>query len=44
MGTILVEKVDGDYNNIVGLPLRVTLKLIEQVLTPELASEDEEEV
>lgn len=44
MGTILVERVEGDYNNIVGLPIRTTLKLMEQVLNPEITSEDEEEV
>lgn len=44
MGAVLVERVEGDYCNIVGLPLRSTLKLIEQVLNPEITSEDEEEV
>ncbi|KKY25606.1 putative acetylserotonin methytransferase-like protein [Phaeomoniella chlamydospora] len=32
-GSILVDKVEGDYNNVVGLPLRATLKLIELVMT-----------
>ena len=31
-GAILVDKVEGDYNNVVGLPLRATLKLIELVM------------
>lgn len=44
MGAILVERVEGDYGNIVGLPLRPTLKLIEKVLSAEPTSDDEEEV
>jgi septum formation protein len=40
MGSILVEKIDGTFDNVVGLPLRATLQLIEKVLTPE----EEEEV
>ena len=32
MGALLVEKVDGNFENVVGLPLRVTLRLIEKVL------------
>ncbi|KAL1302775.1 hypothetical protein AAFC00_003122 [Neodothiora populina] len=43
MGAILVERVNGDYGNIVGLPLRPTLKLIEQVMNPGIASDGEEE-
>ena len=31
-GSILVETVDGDYNNVVGLPLRATLDLIQKVM------------
>lgn len=31
-GSILVEKIDGSFDNIVGLPLRVLLKLIEKVV------------
>ncbi|TKX22962.1 Maf-like protein [Elsinoe australis] len=38
-GAILVEKIDGSFDNVVGLPLRVTLQLIEKVMNP-----DEEEV
>ncbi|MCJ1476392.1 hypothetical protein MMC13_005058 [Lambiella insularis] len=30
IGAILVEKIDGSFDNVVGLPLRVTLKLIEK--------------
>lgn len=39
IGTLLVEKVDGDYNNVVGLPLRATMRLIEKVLR--IAEEDD---
>ena len=31
-GAILVEKIDGSFDNVVGLPLRTTLKLIGKVL------------
>jgi len=41
MGSILVEGITGDYNNVVGLPLRATLQLIERVMNP--AEEEEEE-
>jgi septum formation protein len=45
MGALLVEKIDGDYNNVVGMPLRATLKLMESVLqtaADEEASSDSE--
>lgn len=32
VGGILVEKIDGSFDNVVGLPLRVVLKLIEKVV------------
>ena len=32
MGTLLVERIDGTWDNVVGLPLRATLRLIEKVL------------
>lgn len=35
-GAILVEYVHGDYNNVVGLPLRATLQLIERVMVPDV--------
>ncbi|RVD86977.1 uncharacterized protein DFL_005227 [Arthrobotrys flagrans] len=34
LGTILVESVNGSYDNVVGLPLRGTLKAIENVIFP----------
>lgn len=32
IGSILVEKIDGTFDNVVGLPLRATLQLIETVI------------
>lgn len=32
MGSILVEKIEGTFDNVVGLPLRATLQLIEKVV------------
>jgi septum formation protein len=43
MGAILVEKIDGSYDNVVGLPLNATMKLIGQVLNPHLEAEEEDE-
>jgi len=41
-GSILVEKIEGSFDNVVGLPLRATLKVIEKVLSnDELEEEDE---
>jgi septum formation protein len=37
VGSILVEKIDGSFDNVVGLPLRTTLRLIEKVM----ANDDE---
>ena len=41
LGTILVERIEGSWDNVVGLPLRATLKLIERCL--DQADEVEEE-
>ncbi|KAF2820449.1 Maf-domain-containing protein [Ophiobolus disseminans] len=49
-GSILIERIEGSYDNVVGLPLRALLKLIEKVMEPEenldddlfVAEEDEE--
>ncbi|KAF1851295.1 Maf-domain-containing protein [Cucurbitaria berberidis CBS 394.84] len=34
-GSILIERIEGSYDNVVGLPLRATLRLIEKVMEPE---------
>ena len=42
MGSILIEKIEGTHDNVVGLPLRATLRSIEKVMThDELADEFE---
>ncbi|CAG8924266.1 unnamed protein product [Penicillium salamii] len=41
LGSILVEKVDGSYDNVIGLPLKATLKLIEAVMAK---ADDEEDM
>ncbi|GAD98267.1 hypothetical protein CPC735_010230 [Paecilomyces variotii No. 5] len=33
LGSILVEKIDGSADNVIGLPLKTTLKLIEKVMS-----------
>ena len=47
IGAILVEKIDGSFDNVVGLPLRATLQLIEKVFDQddddELAPFEDEE-
>ena len=32
MGAVLVERIEGSYDNVVGLPLRTTVNLLEKVL------------
>ena len=39
MGSLLVERIEGSWDNVVGLPLRATLALIEKAV---LNQEDEE--
>lgn len=39
LGSILVEKIDGSYDNVVGLPLKATLKIIEAVM---LSADDDD--
>lgn len=44
MGSLLVEKIDGAFDNVVGLPVRATLALIERVvLNQDAEDEDEDE-
>lgn len=43
-GAMLIKKIEGSYDNVVGLPLRSTLKIIEQVMSrDDELGEDEEE-
>lgn len=45
MGSILIEKINGTFDNVVGLPLRSTLRLIEQVIVnPEIQEEVDEAI
>ncbi|KAM0719798.1 hypothetical protein Q7P37_003932 [Cladosporium fusiforme] len=40
VGSILVEKIDGTFDNVVGLPLRATLQVIESVVVEPEVAED----
>jgi septum formation protein len=39
MGSILIDRIEGTFDNVVGLPLRATLQLIEKIMLPD---DDEE--
>jgi len=41
IGAILVERIEGSFDNVVGLPLKTTLQLIEKVTHPEDYAEEE---
>lgn len=40
-GSILIERIEGSYDNVVGLPLRATLRLIDAVMEPEEDLDDD---
>ena len=43
MGSLLIERIEGSSDNVVGLPLRVTLGLIEKAVLNQGDDEDEDE-
>ena len=43
-GAILVERIEGSWDNVVGLPLRATLGLLEKVLGQNEEDSDDEAI
>jgi septum formation protein len=43
IGSILVERIEGTHDNVVGLPLRATLRLIEKVMMKDEDDDEEDE-
>lgn len=39
MGSILVDRIEGTFDNVVGLPLRLVVQLIERVMNPAIDEE-----
>ncbi|KAF2713566.1 Maf-domain-containing protein [Pleomassaria siparia CBS 279.74] len=39
-GAILIERIEGSYDNVIGLPLRPLLNMIERVMIPEIEDDD----
>jgi septum formation protein len=44
IGSILVDKIEGTFDNVVGLPLRATLQLIEKAMSPDDMEDEDEEL
>ena len=49
LGSILIEGIDGSYDNVIGLPLKTTMRVMEKVLAradddERLEDEDEEDL
>ncbi|CAI6339254.1 unnamed protein product [Periconia digitata] len=42
-GSILIERIEGSHDNVIGLPLRVTLQLIELCMEPDVDMDDEDD-
>lgn len=40
LGSILIKSIEGSHDNVIGLPLRVTLDLINRVMAPEDGMDD----